>query len=270
MSVTVKNVSTGKVSVPYPFVETLAAGASVTKAGLSVDGIPEKQRAKLQSMANAGVITMTETDDVLARGTPADANTADIHQVLSVGQGTAAAGSLEAVAYVERPSYLQEVTCYFDAVPDPAESITIDLQRNGQSILTAALVVDDSSTLPSESATLLANDEDNTDGAVLAADPDEFNSAGATFTDAHIGNLLYLNSGGSNDGVYIISARTDANNVDCTDLEGTAAAFTDESGIEWDMYLSLQKGDILSLTATVAGTVTNLNFWACNAILVPR
>lgn len=269
MSVTVKNVSTGYISLPRPFVTTLAAGGSVTKTGLSIDGIPAKQRQQLQDMANAGKISMTEADEVLARGTPADANTADIHQVLSVGQGTAANGSVESVAYVERPCYLQEVTCYFDSVPAATETITIDLQRNGESILTAALVVDDSSTLPSESATLLADDEDNTDGAVLTADPDEFNSAGATFTDAHIGNLLYLNSGGTNDGVYIISARTDANNVDCTDLEGTAAAFTDESGIEWDMLLSLQKGDILSLTATVANT-TNLNYWACNAIMVPR
>ena len=269
MSVTIKNVSTSKVAVPNPFVTTLSAGASVTKTGLSIDGIPPKQRQKLQDMANAGTITITEADEVLARGTPSDANTADIHQVLSVGQGTAADGSVEHVMFVERPCYLQEVTCYFDSVPAVTETVTIDLKRNGESVLTAALVVDDSSTLPSESATLLADDEDNTDGAVLASDPDEFNSAGATFTDAHIGNLLYLNSGGSNDGVYIISARTDANNVDCTDLEGAAAAFTGESGIEWDMYLSLQKGDILSLTATVANT-TNLNYWACNAILVPR
>lgn len=269
MSVTIKNVSTGYISVPRPFMTTLAAGASVTRPGVSINGIAARPRQKLQDLANAGKITISEFDELLARGTPADANTADIHQILSVGQGTAADGSVEAVTYVERPCYLQEVTCFFDAVPAVTETITIDLKRNGQSILSAALVVDNTSTIPSESATLLADDENNTDGAVLTADPDEFSSAGATFTDAHIGNLLFLNSGGSNDGVYIISARTDANNVDCTYLNGTAASFTDESGIEWDMYLSLQKGDVLSLTATVANT-TNLNYWACNAIMVPR
>jgi hypothetical protein len=104
---------------------------------------------------------------------------------------------------------------------------------------------------------------------VLISDPNEFSSAGAAFTAAHIGNILMLNSKGPNDGAYIINARTDANNVDCTNLSGVAASFTNESGIEWDMILALQTGDVLSLTGTVANT-SLLGYWTAQAIIQPR
>lgn len=269
MAVTVKNESAAKVSLPRPFSKTLAAGASATVTGLSLDGIAANNLTKLKNLENAGKVTITETDETLQRGTVADASVGDLLQVLEVGQETAADGSVDAVTAVMRPSTLKSIVCYFDAVPAVTETITITLERNGESILNAAFVVDDTSTLPSEAGVGLADDVDNTDGAVLAADPDEFSSAGATFTDAHIGNLVLVNSGGSNDGAYIVSARTDANNVDLTDLEGAAAVFTDESGIEWDMLLSLQAGDVLALAATVANT-TNLGRWVCQAVVQPR
>lgn len=269
MAITVKNMSTGYVALPRPFVKTLAAGASATEYGVMLDSVEKKSLDKLKDMENSGLITITEVDETLERGSVADASMADVEQLLEVGQATAADGTVTSVLQVRRPSVLKRLRCYFDTVPAGGESITLTLNRNGQSILSASLVVDSTSTLPYEDATLLADDLDNTDGAVLSADPDEFSSAGATFTDAHIGNLLLLNSGGSNDGVYIISARTDANNVDCTDLEGTAAAFTDESGIEWDMILALQEGDILALSGTVAST-TNLNYWVAQAVVQPR
>lgn len=271
MSVTVKNVSTGKVSIPYPFVETLAAGASVTRVGLSINGIPPKQRTKLQSMANAGKITMTETDEVLARGTPADANTADIHQLLSAGQGTAANGAVEANVACERPCYLKEVTVYFDTLPNAgaSEAITVDLTRNGTSILSAALVADDSTPIPSVSATLAPGATDQADGVTSTADPDRFSAATYTFTAADVGNLLFVNSGGLNDGVYIITNYVDGDNVDCTDLEGAAPGWTTETGIEFDVVLSVQVGDILNLTGTMANN-TDVNFWVAQAVLVPR
>lgn len=269
MAVTVTNLSVGKVSLPFPFSATLTAGASKSVADLKISQLPERTRNRLTDMQNSGLVTVAETDDTMQRGSPQDASVADVHQLLSVGQGTAANGSVESVAYVERPSYLKSLTCYFDAVPAVTETITITLTRNGQSILNAAFVVDNTSTLPSESATPLANDIDNTDGAVLAADSDEFSSAGATFTDAHIGNLIFINGGHTNDGAYIIDGRTDGNNVDVINLDGTDPAFTDESSLKWDMYLSLQIGDILSLGATVANA-TNLNYWSAMAVLVPR
>ena len=271
MSVTVKNVSTGYISLPRPFVTTLAAGGSVTKTGLSINGIAAKQRQQLQDMANAGKITMTETDEVLARGTPADANTADIHQILSAGQGTAANGAVEANAACERPCQLKEVTVYFDTVPNAgaSESITVDLTRNGTSILSTALVADDSTPAPSVSAVLAPGATDQTDGVTSTADPDRFSAATYTFTAADVGNLLFINSGGSNDGVYIITNYVDADNVDCTDLEGAAPGWTTESGIEFDVVLSVQPGDILNLTGTMANN-TDVNYWVAQAVLVPR
>lgn len=269
MSVTVKNESTGKVSLPRPFVTTLAAGATKTVTGIGLDGIDPGPRAKLQSLANAGKISITETDETLARGTPNDANVADIRQIVSVGQGTAANGSVETVALVDRPCYLEGVTCFFDSVPAATETITTDLVRNGTSVLTAAFVVDDTSTLPSEAATKLPGAVDQTDGVTSTADTDRFSAATYTFTAADVGNILLINSGGTNDGAYIITNFVDANNVDCTDLEGADPGWTTETGIEFDVLLAFQPGDILSLTSTVANT-TNLNYWGINAVLVPR
>jgi hypothetical protein len=269
MAITVKNMSTGYVSLPRPFVKTLSAGASATEYGVMLDSVEKKNLDKLKDMENAGLITVTEIDETLERGSLADASVADVEQLLEIGQAVAANGAVSNVLVVRRPSVLKRLRCYFDLAPTGAETITFTLTRNGNDILNAAFVVDASSTLPSEDAVLLADDLDNTDGAVLAADPDELSSAGAAFVDGHIGNLVLLNSGGTNDGAYLISARTDANNVDLTDLEGTAAAFTDESGIEWDMVLAVQEGDILALGGTMANN-TSVTQWVAQLVVQPR
>jgi len=269
MAITVKNMSTGILSLPRPFVKNLAAGASATEYGLMLDSIEKGPLAKLQTLENAGLAMITEVDEVLQRGSVADASVSDVEQYIEVGQSTAADGSVSAIMAVRRPSVLKQLRCYFDAVPDTTETITIDLLRNGTSILSTPLVVGTASTLPSEDAVPIADFLDKTDGAVLTADPNEFNSAGVTFTAAHVGNILMLNSKGVNDGAYILSSYTDANNMDCTDLEGVAATFVTESGIEWDMVLALQAGDVLSLTATVANK-SLLGYWTAQAIIQPR
>jgi hypothetical protein len=269
MAVTVTNVSTGKVSLPFPFSTTLAAGATKSVPDLKVAEMPQRSRDRLTDMQNAGLVTVAETDDTLQRGSPQDASVADVHQVMSVGQSAPATGTVEQLALIERPSYLKEIVCYFDAVPT-TDVITITLERNGNSVLNAAFVVNSSSTLPSQAGVPLAGDSDNTDGAVLSADPDEFSSAGASFTDAHIGNLVLINGGHNNDGAYLINARTDGNNVDVTDLEGVDAAFTNESSLKWDMVLNFQPGDMMTLKGVVSGTVSAVGLWVCQAVFVPR
>jgi hypothetical protein len=269
MAVTVTNASTGKVSLPFPFSTTLAAGASKSVADLKISDMSQRTKDRLTAMQNSGLVTVAETDDTLQRGSPQDASVADVRQIMSVGQSTPATGTVEHTALVERPSYLKEIVCYFDAVPT-TDVITLTLERNGNSVLDAAFVVNSGSTLPSQAGVALANDLDNTDGAVLLADPNELSSAGATFTDAHIGNLVLINGGHTADGAYLIGARTDANNVDLTDLSGAAASFTDESSLSWDMYLNFEPGDMMVLKGVVSGTVSAVGLWVCQAVLTPR
>lgn len=270
MSVTVKNMTAAdKIALPRPFLKTLAAGASATVTGLNLDGIDKRNLDKLKDLANAGKITITETDETLQRGTVADASVADIHQLLQVGQTTAADGDVSAIAVVERPSKLVGLECFFDAVPAATETITLTLTRNGESVLSADLVVDDSSTLPSEAASLLADQLDKADGATTSADTDKFTSAGVTFTAAHVGNIIMLTNGNANDGAYIVAAYTDGDNVNLTDLEGADPGFITASAQNWDMILALQPGDVLILSGTVANK-TNLGYWCARAIIQPR
>lgn len=270
MAVTVKNESTGKVSLPRPFSKTLAAGASASVADLKLAELPASSRQRIEDLENAGLVTVSETDDALYRGSAQDASVADIHQIVTAGQPTAADAAVEVVAVAERRSYVKSLICYFDATPDTTETITMTLTRNGQSILQSAFAVGTADAFPTKAGVLLADDVDNTDGAVVTTDPNELNALSATFTAAHIGNLILINGGAVADGAYIISARTDADNVDLVDLEGNAAAWTvDETGLKWDMLLNIEPGDLLVLTGTMANN-SLVGTWATQLVLVPR
>jgi len=271
MAVTVTNVSTGKVSLPFPFSTTLAAGGTKAVADLKISEMPQRTKGRLTDMQNAGLITIAETDDTLQRGSPQDASVADVRQLLSVGQKTPATGTYEMAAVIERPCYLDSIVTYFAAVPT-SDVITVTLERNGETVLNAAYVIDSTTGagLTELAGVGLAGDVDNTDGSVLLSDPNEFTSAGAAFTDAHVGNLLLINGGHTADGAYLIASRTDGNNVDLTDLEGAAASFTDESTLSWDMILNFQPGDLVILTAVVSGTVAAVTRWGTQAVFVPR
>ena len=144
------------------------------------------------------------------------------------------------------------------------------MTRNGSSILESAFVADSATVGLSVDGVLLANDLDNTDGETLVADPDELNALSATFTDAHIGNMILLNGGNANDGWYRIGSRTDADNVNLVTVAGAAASLVTASAQRWDMYLALAEDDIVVVKAVVVDGGAIPGYWTCKLKVRPR
>ena len=260
----------GKLSLPRPFKDLATKKATSAVSKLTMGDLNADDRATLLALQNQGKITITETHSINDRGPMSQVAVSDLHQLIHVGQETAAGVStVQSIAVVQRDSHLKGITTYYSAAPGAGESITVTLTRNGESILNEAYVINDSSTGTSQAGVPLAGDSSNTDGETFTADTDKFKGASATFTDAHIGNLVLLNNGNANDGLYRIDTRIDGDNVTVTDLDGTDPGFISATTQKWDMYLNLKPGDMLNLKAVTAGAGLSIR-WCTQVVLQPR
>ena len=269
MTITVKNETKTKISLPNPFGD-VAAGSTDSTTLLSVGDLNKEDRDTLRTLQNQGKVTIVESFNAVDRASFDNAKVGDLRQLAYIGQDSASAATVGQVIAVERDSILKDLTCFYSAAPGSGETVTITLTRNGQSLLASAFAVTNASTGTSQTGAILADDLDNDDGTTSSADPDRLTAAtNAAFTAADVGSMVLLNNGNANDGWYRIKTYVDTKNVDLETVAGVAASFATATGQRFDKYLSLKAGDILYLKAVVVGAGISIR-WCTKLNLQPR